>query len=101
MTGAKVALPVWIDFMKQAYEIKPELFGEIEPPPGIVFRDICGDRNSGKLATPQCPSKLNLPFEKGVAPVEECTIHGQDSSRTYRNESNQLILSDQRVNSIY
>lgn len=96
MTGAKVALPIWIEFMKRAYEIKPELFGEIEPPSGIVFHEVCGDRNSGKLATPQCPSKINLPFEKGAEPLEECSIHGQDSTRPYRNVSNQLILSDQQ-----
>ncbi|MGC9328167.1 MAG: penicillin-binding protein 1A, partial [Candidatus Hinthialibacter sp.] len=41
MTGSKVALPIWIDFMQRAYEVRPELFGVIDPPPGIVLQNIC------------------------------------------------------------
>ena len=93
MTGSKVALPVWIDFMKQAYEVRPELFGEIEPPSGIVFHTVC--TKSGAIASPECTSTKQLPFAIGSEPLDHCPIHGQDSLRPYRSETNRLILLDQ------
>ncbi len=94
MTGSKVALPVWIDFMKQAYEVRPELFGEIEPPSNIKFHTIC--TKSGAIASPECAFTKQLPFAIGTEPLDHCPIHGQDSLRPYRNEINRFILFDQQ-----
>lgn len=92
MTGSKVALPVWMDFMRRAYDIYPELFGEIQPPSGIVFKNIC--EKSGKLAVQQCVP-VKMPFIEKTAPVDECPIHRQDSNRSYQSEFNNVILSNQ------
>ncbi|HQH74200.1 MAG TPA: penicillin-binding transpeptidase domain-containing protein, partial [bacterium] len=77
MTGSEAALPIWKDFMTRAYEIHPEWFGEITPPPGIVFRTLC--RESRKIATADCPSKEKYPFVEGTGPVDRCTNHVQDA----------------------
>ncbi|MGU9952003.1 MAG: penicillin-binding protein 1A [Gammaproteobacteria bacterium WSBS_2016_MAG_OTU1] len=44
-TGARAALPIWIDFMKTALKGRSEV--EYLPPPGIIIADI--DRESGRL----------------------------------------------------
>lgn len=95
MTGGKVALPVWIDFMTRVYEIRPELFGEITPPPGIVFHNVCSE--SGAIASSECPSRQKYPFEIGVEPPAQCPIHGKDSLRPYRSASNRFILMDRPI----
>ncbi|MBN2329029.1 MAG: transglycosylase domain-containing protein [Candidatus Omnitrophica bacterium] len=95
MTGSKVALPIWMDFMQRAYDIRPELFGVIEPPPGIVFQNLCA--KSLKRASPKCPDVVMLPFEKGTEPQKECPLHGQKSLQPYRNDANQLLLSNQQL----
>ncbi len=91
MTGSKVALPVWMNFMSGAYEIHPELFGEISKPNDIVFCDICPKSNA--LARPTCPSPRSIPFLKGTEPTHKCTKHGKDTLQPYRLEVNKLILS--------
>ncbi|MBZ0256867.1 transglycosylase domain-containing protein, partial [bacterium] len=87
MTGSRVALPIWMDFMQQAYEINPELFGEIPPPPGVEFYEICD--LSGQLAVDECmkikddrssPAHAvvhSMPFIRGTAPTVHCQLHGK------------------------
>ncbi len=105
MTGSKVALPVWMDFMEQAYAIQPELFGEIPPPPGIEFFEICD--LSGELAVDECmnvvddrsapahPVVHSIPFIAGTAPTMACPLHGSDAGdlRPYQSDAYQLILN--------
>lgn len=110
MTGSQVALPIWIDFMEKAYEARPELFGEIEPPPGIEFAEICDA--SGKLANAACheetdrhqhPLVKRLPFIQGTAPETHCPLHGtppedetiRPISQFYEQSLNQMFLNTQ------
>jgi len=99
MTGSKVALPVWMDFMKKAYEIHPELFGEITPPEGINMVTIC--QASGQPATAKCPKTQKVPFMVGTEPGRTCPIHGEDRTQPYHDDINKIILSaDSNTNSM-
>jgi penicillin-binding protein 1A len=71
MTGARVALPVWTEFMKAAHVDLPK-----EPfvaPPGVVTRTICTE--SGALAGPVCPETMDEVFVQGTEPLRQCEIH--------------------------
>ncbi|MFH1737716.1 MAG: transglycosylase domain-containing protein [bacterium] len=77
MTGSKVALPVWIEFMNQAAEVRPDLFGEFNLPEGIVEKKICLD--SGAVANPECPRSRKMLFLEKDAPILNCLLHGHRS----------------------
>src|SRR6185369_14031617 len=51
MSGARAALPIWIDFMKQAVDAYPQ--PNFDVPSGIAFADI--DVTNGKRAVSACP----------------------------------------------
>ncbi len=71
-TGARVALPIWVDFMKKALENIPDrAFPE---PHGIVRREIC--TGTGLLATSRCPSTRTEVFISGTEPLRFCDLHG-------------------------
>ncbi len=63
--GAKVALPIWIDFMKAALPTTPR--EEFQAPEGMEWADI--DRYTGLLATGATTDKvLHLAFKPGTVP---------------------------------
>ncbi len=62
--GATVAVPIWIDFMREALADEPET--TISRPDGIVDRLI--DRSSGKPATPGDPDAVFEYFRTENAP---------------------------------
>ncbi len=66
MTGSKTALPVWQEFMGNAFEVRPGLFGEIYPPDGIEFAKVHTD--TGLLAERDGPGVELFPFQKGTLP---------------------------------
>jgi penicillin-binding protein 1B len=64
MSGARAALPIWIDFMKQAVDAYPQ--PDFEVPPGIAFADI--DVTNGKRAARACPVVAREAFLAGTEP---------------------------------
>ena len=66
-TGGKVALPIWMRFMKAALRDVPEPDFTANPPPDVEFADI--DLESGLLA-PTGNRSLHLPFRQGTQPLE-------------------------------
>ena len=71
LSGAKAALPIWVEFMKGAQAgTKGQRF---VPPPNIVTFDI--DRQTGLLATPGCPVVISESFVTGTEPQEYCSWH--------------------------
>jgi len=97
MTGSKVALPVWMDFMEKANSIHPELFGEIPPPDNIVMRTV--NQKTGALVNPENIDKNNpdfhsMPFIKGTEPVKPAPTTGRKRADPYQSETNKIILSD-------
>jgi penicillin-binding protein 1B len=73
LEGAKSALPIWTEFMKQAVTLmgRPKAF---QRPSGIQTAQV--DAVSGQLATPECPAVRSEVFITGTLPVEFCTRHG-------------------------
>jgi penicillin-binding protein 1A len=71
MTGAKVALPVWTEFMKAAHVGLPEV--GFEAPPGVVSRRVCA--GTGELAGPDCEETLDEVFIQGTEPGRQCRKH--------------------------
>ncbi|MEN8006934.1 MAG: PBP1A family penicillin-binding protein [Candidatus Krumholzibacteriota bacterium] len=71
-TGARMALPIWADFMGKISDQKGE-----EPfirPPGIVEETVC--LNSGMLATSGCDSIAGEVFLPDNFPQDICDLHG-------------------------
>lgn len=77
-TGGKVALPVWLDFMKQALAGVPQPDFTDAPPPTITWHRI--DVETGLLA-PSGNRALNLPFKSGTEPTEEARAAGSFDNR--------------------
>ncbi len=79
-TGARYALPIWCDFMKQALRTMP--VRTFRTPPGIVTRMICPQ--SGLLATSYCPSKRREVFIKGTEPKKYCDLHKPTGEKLFK-----------------
>jgi penicillin-binding protein 1B len=71
LTGSQAALPIWTEFMKAAVAGRPG--SQFQPPAGISFVEI--DRDTGKLATPNCPRRFTESFVTGTEPLEICPLH--------------------------
>lgn len=70
-TGARFALPIWTEFMKQALKDKP--IEDFRRPPGIVERTICEE--TGLLASEYCPNVRKEIFINGSEPTKVCDVH--------------------------
>jgi len=75
LSGAQAALPIWTAFMKNAVAGRGS--SSFDAPRGISFVEI--DRDTGKLATPQCPRVFNEAFLAGTEPLEQCELHKNSS----------------------
>ena len=64
LSGARAALPIWVDFMKQAIDAYPQ--SDFEVPAGISFSDI--DVTNGKRAARACPVVAREAFLTGTEP---------------------------------
>jgi membrane carboxypeptidase/penicillin-binding protein len=72
LSGAKAALPIWVQFMKGAVAgIKSRGFKP--PDENVVFIDI--DRETGLLASGRCPRVVSEAFIAGTEPIERCPLH--------------------------
>lgn len=71
LSGAQAALPIWTRFMKNATAGRAS--SSFDVPDGISFAQI--DRDTGKLATPQCPRVMNEAFLTGTEPLSVCDLH--------------------------
>lgn len=91
MTGSKVALPIWMDFMEKAHEARPELFGDMPVPEGIVLKNVCV--RSGRPAGSSCPSTERIPYDRERAPGGICPVHGGEQLDPYRNEANKALTA--------
>ena len=75
LTGAVAALPAWVDFMKGAVAVRPDLGGaNFECPEGIRFVEI--DSATGLISTLRCPLRELIAVKEGKGPNLECYLHG-------------------------
>ncbi|MBN2371694.1 MAG: PBP1A family penicillin-binding protein [Vicinamibacteria bacterium] len=72
LSGARAALPIWIDFMKTALAGKKTGRFQV-PSSNVVFVEI--DKYNGYLATPMCPKVISEVFIAGTEPLELCPEH--------------------------
>ena len=71
LSGGQAALPIWIQFMKNATAGRAN--AAFDMPEGITFAEI--DRDTGKLALPGCPRTITESFLAGTEPSEYCELH--------------------------
>ena len=71
LSGAQAALPIWTQFMKAALAGRPNV--PFQAPDGITWVEI--DKETGKLASPFCPTIINSPFIAGTEPADSCELH--------------------------
>jgi 1A family penicillin-binding protein len=74
--GARIALPIWVEFMKKALEAYPDR--PFARPHGIVVREVCED--TGLLATANCPNAIAEVFVSGTEPLRMCNRHYERSA---------------------
>jgi penicillin-binding protein 1A len=72
-TGARAALPIWIDFMEKALRGRP--YHDFTLPEGVVRVHI--DANSGLLASENCPDAVWAVFKRGTEP-KQYSKHGTE-----------------------
>jgi len=65
-TGARAALPIWLEFMKEA--VKGTSEEDFPVPPGVVFASI--HPQTGKLAPPNASYAIKEAFVEGTEPKE-------------------------------
>ena len=71
LSGARAALPIWGRYMEGALDgAEREKFPE---PPGLEHAVIC--RDSGLLARPICPSRIDEVFLPGQKPTQVCNLN--------------------------
>src|SRR5262249_8561397 len=71
LTGSESALPLWVDFMKKALQIRPELGGSsFTNPGGLVAAEI--DPSTGCIPGPYSISSRRELFLSGTAPNRDC-----------------------------
>jgi penicillin-binding protein 1B len=72
LSGARAALPIWVEFMKRAVAgTKSRPFPV--PAENVIFVDI--DKDTGLLAGPSCPKVFAEAFIVGTEPMERCHWH--------------------------
>ena len=71
LTGAEAALPIWLDFMRQA--LKGRTAPDFLLPAGVILLDV--DPQSGLRATLSCPDIMQETFAVGTEPIRMCPLH--------------------------
>jgi penicillin-binding protein 1B len=75
LTGAESALPAWVEFVRRAVELRPELGGQsFERPASIATVEV--DPETGLLASDSCPQRERVAVAPGFVPDHECSLHG-------------------------
>jgi penicillin-binding protein 1B len=72
LSGSQAALPIWTTFMRRALTGRGNV--PFKTPSGVVYAAI--DKDTGQLATAQCPRVFQEAFLAGTEPTESCSQHG-------------------------
>ncbi len=76
-TGAKAALPIWVNFMKEVVPSYAE--SDFNVPPGVVFASI--DANTGKAVKPGPSNAIQEAFIEGTEPTSSSKTSDQGGSQ--------------------
>ncbi len=77
-TGARTALPIWLEFMKKALAEQP--VEDFSAPDGIIFRQV--DPHTGLLSTETCGLSIREAFLPGTEPRRYCDEPAQASEES-------------------
>ena len=77
LSGAQAALPIWATFMKNALAGRQST--AFSTPEGVIYAGI--DRDTGLLATPNCPRTITEAFLSGTDPRQYCDVHSSVFNR--------------------
>ncbi len=72
-TGSRAAIPIWLDFMKEAVADDPKT--PFSPPDSVVFAEI--DRHTGLRATSDGPHTVTECFKPGTVPETPARLVSQ------------------------
>ena len=93
MTGAEAALPAWVDFMKGAIAVRPDLGGQnFECPDGIKFVEI--DSATGLIGDVKCPLRELIAVTEAEAPHSSVIYTGICRRRVAFAEVDHAIAED-------
>lgn len=87
-TGARAALPIWIDYRAKVEPNYPS--EDFQAPPGVVMVRV--DAHTGRLAGPGSGEAYMLPFANGTEPVQTAGIEELDASPGSSNAGGESLL---------
>jgi membrane carboxypeptidase/penicillin-binding protein len=74
MTGGEAALPIWMDFVKSAVDLRPELGGKsFAQPEDVAVVDLDPDTN--QITMGACPQHERVAILLSQQPTSECFRH--------------------------
>jgi penicillin-binding protein 1A len=85
--GARVALPIWVEFMRRASGVVRA--GEFEPPPGLRERELCRISYLRPLAG--CPTYTEYFKEDDDVPRRMCPLHEGSLKQEARRVLDELL----------
>ena len=87
-TGARAALPIWLDYRTKVEPGYPE--EDFQAPPGIVMARV--DARTGRLAGPGASEAYMLPFANGTEPIPSSLPEEFDTTPGSSNAGGESLL---------
>jgi penicillin-binding protein 1A len=87
-TGARAALPIWIDYRAKVEPNYP--VEDFSVPPGIVMARV--DARTGRLAGPGTAEAYMLPFQNGTEPLPSLGMDELDADPGSSNAGGESLL---------
>ncbi|MDE0119410.1 MAG: PBP1A family penicillin-binding protein [Bdellovibrionales bacterium] len=84
-TGAKAALPIWLNFMKSVHEQREK--EDFLAPEGIVFTNI--DNETGQLVSTKSRQVVRQAFIEGTQPKEQTEFNEEEDQNFLREDFSQ------------
>ena len=88
-TGGRAALPMWINFMREALKLEPHQQPQnIDPPPGMVSVRI--DADTGRLATGSTENTMIEYFRRDHAPNRNSQLRAAAAAESAQKQASEL-----------
>jgi penicillin-binding protein 1B len=97
MTGGEAALPIWMDFIKSAVDLRPELGGKsFAQPEDVAIVDVDSDTN--QITMGSCPQHERVAILFSQQPTSECFRHNPsfDFAESYDTAEPLMTKNDRR-----